>query len=96
MWGWWSPLSGVSKLAPRLGPGPSEGGLRIQGDERLLTRHQPRLIYHQDGRWEVRCLDCQRAHDSATPIGIGMPIVNRDEAEAIARNHGDTTARVVS
>lgn len=57
-------------------------------------RHDPRLLERPDGRFEVRCLQCDRNGDPASlPIGIGMPIANRVEAESILRNHAARTAR---
>ena len=57
------------------------------------VRHDPRLLLRSDGRFEVRCLQCQRNGDlTALPVGIGIPITNRDEAEAIVRNHLARTA----
>ena len=47
----------------------------------------PTLLLRNDGRWEVRCPQCGVSHAEATPIGIGLPIVSRVEAEWIKRNH---------
>jgi len=49
-------------------------------------QHAPRLVSRPDGRWEIRCPQCERMEDQS-PIGIGMPIANRIEAESIVRNH---------
>ena len=60
---------------------------------RRKVRHDPRLLHRPDGRFEVRCLQCQRNGDlTALPVGIGIPITGRDEAEAIVRNHLARTA----
>jgi hypothetical protein len=40
-----------------------------------------------DGQWEVVCPDCLRNKDETMPLGIGVPIANRREAEQIAHNH---------
>jgi hypothetical protein len=50
-------------------------------------QHRTMLLHRPDGRWEVICLQCLQSRDHAAPIGIGVPIVNRVEAEGIARNH---------
>ena len=50
--------------------------------------HDPRLVQRPDGRWEVRCPQCEKSRDEAIPLGIAVPIANRVEAEAIMRNHG--------
>ena len=51
------------------------------------------LIGRADGRWEVQCPQCQRFGDQPRPIGIGMPIVNKAEAEGIFRNHAGPMSR---
>ena len=61
-----------------------------------VIRHHPKLIHRNDGRWEVRCRQCQQNHQQTTPIGIGIPISNMVEAESIARNHADASLRVAS
>jgi hypothetical protein len=58
----------------------------------LRNKHSPRLFKRPDGRFEIRCHQCERMEDQAPPIGIGMPITNRTEAESIARNHGGRAA----
>jgi hypothetical protein len=47
----------------------------------------PLLVGLDDGRWEVQCPQCARSPANARPVGIGLAIVNRDEAEWIVRNH---------
>ena len=42
----------------------------------------------------VRCRQCETGRDQTTPIGIGVPIVNRFEAEFISTNH-DGARRLV-
>ena len=49
--------------------------------------HKPRLVRRRDGRFEVRCRECERIVGQSRPLGIGMPITNRREAEFIVRNH---------
>jgi hypothetical protein len=45
-----------------------------------------------DGRWEVRCRDCEQRVDQSLPLGIGVPIADRFEAESILRNHARRAA----
>jgi hypothetical protein len=54
--------------------------------------HQPRLVRLTDGRYVVRCEQCERGTGVSVPIGIGVPISNRFEAESIFRNHGGCAA----
>ena len=55
--------------------------------ERGRRRHWTELVHRPDGRWEVLCSECLHSREEATPVGIGVPIVNRLEAEGIAHNH---------
>jgi hypothetical protein len=52
--------------------------------------HRPWLVQLPDGRWEVRCGECLQP----TPIGIGLPVTNRLEAERIFANHAGIGASV--
>jgi hypothetical protein len=56
-----------------------------------VQTHEPTLVGLGDGRWVVRCVHCQvaRAAGHAPPIGIGLAMKSRFEAESILRNHAD-------
>jgi hypothetical protein len=54
--------------------------------------HQPQLVKLADERYAVRCQQCELRSDEDVPIGIGVPISSRAEAEAILRNHADWAA----
>jgi len=56
------------------------------------ANHRPQLMQRPDGRYEVRCGECERRIDRPLPVGIGVPITNRFEAESILRNHGGRAA----
>ena len=58
------------------------GRFRLVSDGRA-RKHNPRLTLLPDGRYEVRCPECWASRDSPPPIGIGVPITSRLEAEAI-------------
>jgi hypothetical protein len=51
------------------------------------VQHRPELVHRHDGRYEIRCRECERMVLEARPIGIGLPITSRLEAESIVRNH---------
>jgi hypothetical protein len=53
--------------------------------------HDPTIIHRHDGRWEIRCPECQRSHGEPTPLGIGMPITGEFEARCIKENHARAT-----
>jgi hypothetical protein len=77
--------------------GPCLSARRAYQGKPAVSRHHPKLVHRKDGRWEVRCLQCQRNQEQATPLGIGIPVVNRVEAEGIARNDSDASlSRVVT
>jgi hypothetical protein len=54
--------------------------------------HQPRLLRLTDGRYAVHCQQCEQRKDATVPVGIGVAITNRFEAESIYRNHGGRAA----
>lgn len=49
-------------------------------------QHAPTLVRRPDGRYEVRCPECQ-TRGSVPPVGIGLPVNDRHEAERIVLNH---------
>jgi hypothetical protein len=57
-----------------------------------VAGHQARLVKLGDGRYTVRCRNCEQGQARSVPVGIGVPISNRFEAESIARNHGGYAA----
>ena len=52
----------------------------------------PKLVQRPDGRYEIRCPQCERMGSGSRPIGIGLPVTSRAEAESIARNHAGRAA----
>jgi hypothetical protein len=53
----------------------------------VTVEHRPRLVSLKDGRYVVRCPQCDLRNGQAAPAGIGEPISNWLEAEAILRSH---------
>ena len=49
--------------------------------------HHPKLMCRADGRYEVRCPRCAEVPHHDPPIGIGLPVSNRAEAEGMVANH---------
>jgi len=49
------------------------------------------LMHLPDGRFEVRCGECEQA-GQPLPIGIGVPIASHLEAKLIVRNHEEKVA----
>jgi hypothetical protein len=60
----------------------------------MSPKHSPRLVIRSDGRYEIRCPQCEYLGRTGQPwpLGIGMPITDRAEAESIARNHAGRAA----
>jgi hypothetical protein len=46
----------------------------------------PGVIERPDGRWEVRCPECETSFESV-PIGIGVAIADQQIAIQIQANH---------
>ena len=51
--------------------------------------HHPELIRRLDRRDEVHGRDCQARSDEAPPIGLRLPVSQRNEALALLRDHAD-------
>ena len=58
-----------------------------RGFQHRPNQHSPKLVHRWDDRWEIRCPQCEGMVGDAMPIGIGLPVTNRAEAESMARNH---------
>jgi hypothetical protein len=52
----------------------------------MSSVHSPRVSGRTDGRWEVRCPECESSSQSL-PIGIGVPITSRYAADEMQANH---------
>ena len=53
------------------------------------AKHSPKLVQRVDGRFKVRCPQCERMREQPRPIGIGLPITNRAEAVTPGRSRFD-------
>ena len=49
--------------------------------------HHPKLVQRADRQWLVRCDDCAKDRESATPVDINTPVESRVVAELIYENH---------
>jgi hypothetical protein len=45
------------------------------------------LMKRDDGRYEIRCRECELRRGQSIPVGIGLPICSKVKAEMILRNH---------
>jgi hypothetical protein len=56
--------------------------------------HQPTVSQRPDRTWVVDCSQCRNDPTSDLPIGIGMPLRDRETAERLRENHAGRTQRV--
>jgi hypothetical protein len=69
--------------APMVGMvSPLGGGARAG-----MQNHHPNIAQRPDRAWVVECAQCRNDVASAVPIGIGMPLRDRETAERLRDNH---------
>jgi hypothetical protein len=68
--------------------GPSQG-VEVQ-------THYPKITNGPDRTWVVECIQCRNDTQSDLPIGIGMPLQDRETAERLRDNHALRTTRVAA
>ena len=61
-----------------------------------MQNHHPRIAQHPDRTWVVECLECRKDLSSAVPIGIGMPLRDRETAERLRDNHAARPIRAAA
>lgn len=57
----------------------------------LKPQHEPVVHRRPDGFWEVTCVGCSLDTAFDVPIGIGLPLKSRSDAERILQNHAYAT-----
>ena len=55
--------------------------------------HHPAVLRHGDGRWVVRCPECQQTQVVEVLIGIGAPVQSEHEAQMMRDNHSRSRGR---
>jgi len=58
-----------------------------------VQNHHPTITQRSDRSWVVECPQCRNDHASSLPIGIGMPLADRDTAERLRENHAARSVR---
>ena len=58
-----------------------------------MQTHKPKITQGPDQTWVVECIQCRNDTQSDLPIGIGMPLLNRETAERLRDNHAVRTTR---
>jgi hypothetical protein len=59
---------------------------RVKGGSDMPAHH-PRITHGQDRTWVVECIECRNDTQSDLPIGIGLPLRDRETAERLRDNH---------
>jgi hypothetical protein len=52
-----------------------------------MQNHHPKISQRPDRTWVVECRECRNDRTSTLPIGIGMPLQDRETAERLRENH---------
>ncbi len=58
-----------------------------------MQNHHPKITQRPDRTWVVECPQCRNDITSAVPIGIGMPLRDRETAERLRENHATRPVR---
>ncbi|HEY1445207.1 MAG TPA: hypothetical protein VGF51_09925 [Acidimicrobiales bacterium] len=61
-----------------------------------MQSHDPKIAQGPNRTWVVECIQCRNDTQSELPIGIGMPLHDRETAERLRDNHALRTTRVVA
>jgi hypothetical protein len=61
-----------------------------------MQNHHPRISHCPDRTWVVECAQCRNDLTSTVPIGIGMPLRDRETAERLCDNHAARSVRAAA
>jgi hypothetical protein len=61
-----------------------------------MQNHHPRIAQCHDLMWVVECPECRSDTTSTVPIGIGMPLQDRETAERLRDNHAARPLRLAA
>jgi hypothetical protein len=61
-----------------------------------VQNHQPRITQRPDRTWVVDCPQCRNDPFSELPIGIDMPLRDRETAERLRDNHAGRAPRLAA
>jgi len=78
----------AARFGPWLGSALSQRGIDLEWSA-LRKVHHPKIVQRADRLWIVVCDDCERDHQSATPIGINTPVESREMAQRLWENHSE-------
>ena len=61
-----------------------------------MQNHHPRVSQRPDRAWVVECAQCRNDLASSVPVGIGMPLRDRETAERLRDNHAARPVRAAA
>jgi hypothetical protein len=61
-----------------------------------MRNHHPTITQAPDSTWVVECPQCRNDLTSAVPIGIGMPLKDKETAERLRDNHAARVHRAAA
>jgi hypothetical protein len=61
-----------------------------------MQNHHPKVTQGPDRAWVVECAQCRNDLASSVPIGIGMPLRDRETAERLRDNHAARPVRAAA
>jgi hypothetical protein len=64
--------------------------------ESEMQNHHPKVSQRPDRTWVVECAQCRNDLASTVPIGIGMPLRDRETAERLRENHAARPVRAAA
>jgi hypothetical protein len=64
--------------------------------ESAMQNHHPKVTQRPDRTWMVECAQCRNDLTSTVPIGIGMPLRDRETAERLRDNHAARPIRAAA
>jgi hypothetical protein len=51
------------------------------------SHHQPHITKAKDGRWMIRCPQCEDNSFASIPIGIALPLRSLEVTQLVLDNH---------
>ena len=61
-----------------------------------MQNHHPKIAQRPDRAWVVECAQCRSDLGSTVPIGIGMPLRDRETAERLRDNDAARPVRAAA
>jgi hypothetical protein len=61
-----------------------------------MQNHHPKVTQRADRAWVVECAQCRNDLASSVPIGICMPLRDRETAERLRDNHAARPVRAAA